>query len=48
MVVVVSIVVRTGTTSLPAALGIDLAVAVVVLGGAALVGGLSKPAGSTA
>jgi UDP-GlcNAc:undecaprenyl-phosphate GlcNAc-1-phosphate transferase len=48
MVVVVSIVVRTGIASVPVALGIDLAVTAVVLGGAALVGGMSKPAGSSA
>ena len=48
MVVVVSIVVVTGVASVPVVLGIDLAVAVVVFGCAALVGGLSDPAGSTA
>jgi UDP-GlcNAc:undecaprenyl-phosphate GlcNAc-1-phosphate transferase len=48
MVVVVSIVVGTGIASVPVALGIDVAVAVVVLGGAALVGGLGKAAGSAA
>ena len=48
MVAVVSIVVGVGVTSVPAALGIDLAVAAVVLGGAAVVGGLSDPAGSMA
>ncbi len=45
---VVSIVVGAGVTSVPAVLGIDLAVAAVVLGGAAVVGGLSDPAGSVA
>ena len=48
MVVVVTIVVGAGVSSIPAVLGIDVAVAVVVLGGAALVGGLSDPAGSAA
>ena len=48
MVVVVSIVVGAGVTSVLVALGIDVAVAAVVLGGAALVGGLSNPAGSAA
>jgi UDP-GlcNAc:undecaprenyl-phosphate GlcNAc-1-phosphate transferase len=48
MVVVVSIVVGAGVTSVLVALGIDVAVAAVVLGGAALVGGLSIPPGSTA
>jgi hypothetical protein len=37
-----------GVHSVPVALGIDLAVAGIVLGGAALVGGLNDPAGSTA
>jgi UDP-GlcNAc:undecaprenyl-phosphate GlcNAc-1-phosphate transferase len=45
---VVSIVVGAGVTSVLAVLGIDLAVAAVVLGGAAVVGGLSDPAGSVA
>ncbi len=44
----VSIVVGVGVTSVPAALGIDLAVAAVVLGGAAVVGGFGDPAGSMA
>jgi UDP-GlcNAc:undecaprenyl-phosphate GlcNAc-1-phosphate transferase len=48
IVVVVSIVVGAGTASVPVALGIDVAVAAVVFGGAAYVGGLSNPAGSTA
>ena len=48
MVVVVSIVVGTGIASVPLALGIDVAAAVFVLSGAALVGGLGKPAGSAA
>jgi UDP-GlcNAc:undecaprenyl-phosphate/decaprenyl-phosphate GlcNAc-1-phosphate transferase len=48
IVLVVSIVVGTGVHSVPVALGVDLAVAGVVLGGAALVGGLNDPAGSTA
>jgi UDP-GlcNAc:undecaprenyl-phosphate GlcNAc-1-phosphate transferase len=45
---VVCIVVGAGVTSVPAIVGIDLAVAAVVLGGAAVVGGLSDPAGSVA
>jgi UDP-GlcNAc:undecaprenyl-phosphate/decaprenyl-phosphate GlcNAc-1-phosphate transferase len=45
---VVSVVVGLGNPSLGVALGIDAAVAVVVLGGAALVGGLSDPAGACA
>ena len=48
IVAMVSFVVRVGTTSVAVALGIDLAVAVVVLAGAALVGGLSDPAGRSA
>lgn len=48
IVAVVSIVVGTGPASVPVALGIDVAVAAVVFGGAAYVGGLSNPAGSTA
>jgi UDP-GlcNAc:undecaprenyl-phosphate/decaprenyl-phosphate GlcNAc-1-phosphate transferase len=48
IVAVVSIVVGVGVHSVPVALGIDLAVAGIVLGGAALVGGLNDPAGSTA
>ena len=48
IVVVVSIVVGAGTSSVPVVLGIDLAVAAVVFAGAAYVGGLSNPAGSTA
>ena len=48
MAAAVSIVVGVGVTSVPAALGIDLAVAAVVLGGAAVVGGFGDPAGSMA
>jgi UDP-GlcNAc:undecaprenyl-phosphate/decaprenyl-phosphate GlcNAc-1-phosphate transferase len=48
IVVVVSIVVGAGVTSVLVVLGIDVAVAAVVLGGAAVVGGLSNPPGSTA
>jgi UDP-GlcNAc:undecaprenyl-phosphate GlcNAc-1-phosphate transferase len=48
IVAVVSIVVGVGVDSAPVALGIDLAVAGMVFGGAALVGGLNDPAGSTA
>ena len=46
IVVVVSIVVGAGVASIPVALGIDVAVAMVVLGSAALVGGFSDPAES--
>jgi UDP-GlcNAc:undecaprenyl-phosphate/decaprenyl-phosphate GlcNAc-1-phosphate transferase len=46
MVLVVCIVVGVGNVSVAMALGIDVAVAAVVLGGAALVGGLSNPAGT--
>jgi UDP-GlcNAc:undecaprenyl-phosphate GlcNAc-1-phosphate transferase len=45
---VVSIVAGVGVTSVPAILGIDLAVAVVVLAAAAVAGGFGAPAGSTA
>lgn len=48
MVVVVCIVVGVGGASVPAVVGIDLAVAVVVLGSAALVGGFGDHAGSMA
>ena len=48
MVLVVCIVVWVGNVSVAMALGIDVAVAAVVLGGAALVGGLSNPAGTSA
>ena len=48
VVAVVSIVLGASVVSIPAALGIDLAVAVVVLGSAALVGGFRDPAGSMA
>ena len=44
--VVVTMVVVVDPATLPVAVGIDLAVAGVVLGGAALVGGLSDPAGT--
>ncbi len=45
-VVVVTVVAVVGHASMAVALGIDVAVAVVVLGGAALVGGLNDPAGT--
>ncbi len=48
VVAVVSIVLGASVVSIPAALGVDLAVAVVVLGSAALVGGFRDPAGSMA
>ena len=48
IVAVVSVVVRVGNVSVAVAVGIDLAVAVVVLVGAALVGGMSDPAGRRA
>jgi UDP-GlcNAc:undecaprenyl-phosphate/decaprenyl-phosphate GlcNAc-1-phosphate transferase len=48
MAAVVSIVVGAGVTSVPAILGIDSAVAVVVLSAAGVVGGFGAPAGSTA
>lgn len=48
IVVVVSIAVGAGVASVPVAVAIDASVAVVVLGGAALVGGFRDPAGSVA
>jgi UDP-GlcNAc:undecaprenyl-phosphate GlcNAc-1-phosphate transferase len=48
MVAVVSIVVGVGNASVAVALGIDVAAAAVILGGAAVVGGLSNPAGTNA
>jgi hypothetical protein len=44
IVAVVCIVVRFGAPSVAVAIGIDAAVTVTVLGGAALLGGLSNPA----
>ncbi len=48
IVAVVSIVVGAGVSSVPVALGIDVAAAVVVLGTAGLVGGFNSTAGSVA
>jgi hypothetical protein len=48
IVIVVSIVAGAGKASLPVVLGIDMAVAAVVFGSAAYIGGLSNPAGSNA
>jgi hypothetical protein len=48
MAAVVSIVVGVGVTSVPVVLGVDLAVAMVVVGAAAAVGGFGDAAGSMA
>lgn len=48
MVLVVSIVFEVGNNSVAVALGIDVAATMVVLGGAALVGGFNNPAGTSA